>query len=262
MASRFCTCLIVKEYLNLILILLNLDLDRCFENLECILGTAKESFLCSLPVDDLPDVLDIRSLSVEVLQTEVLEVWPEKFRNHTVTSNAYLEVVGMLPHINAKDGHLAANDGILVFGGDEAQTVAILDEPTPSTTLNTKKGLCYRSLEILKAAPCLVDLCHQGWCGPGAGLIGAGGGQVLPKERVVNVTTAVELDGTLQSNLSGNVRRAGCRSVGLECVVQVGDVGLVVLAVVQLHDLLGDARLQCLNKHCETLETIKAHKLL
>lgn len=62
------------------------------------------------------------------------------------------------------------------------------------------------------------------------------------------MTTAVEADSrqlgrgilklTLRLGLGGN----------LESLVQVGDVRLMVLVVVQLHDLLGDAGLQSLFK--------------
>ena len=60
------------------------------------------------------------------------------------------------------------------------------------------------------------------------------------------MATSVELDALLYEDLRGNV---GCRdsfSLILEKAVQVGDVRLMVLAVVQLHNLGGDMRLQCL----------------
>lgn len=43
-------------------------LNGCFESLEDILTTTREAPLSSLPVDDFPNVFNIRRLAVEVLQ--------------------------------------------------------------------------------------------------------------------------------------------------------------------------------------------------
>ena len=58
--------------------------------------------------------------------------------------------------------------------------------------------------------------------------------------------TGVELDSLLYGNLRSDVGSRNGLSLCLEQTVQVGDVGLVVFAVVQLHDLSGNVRLQCL----------------
>lgn len=42
-------------------------LDGSPEDLESILASANEAGLASLPVDDLPDVVDVSGLAVEVL---------------------------------------------------------------------------------------------------------------------------------------------------------------------------------------------------
>lgn len=60
------------------------------------------------------------------------------------------------------------------------------------------------------------------------------------------MAAAVELDGSLQGNLRGHVVGSNGGGVGLESTVQVGDIGLVMLAVVKLHDLCGDAGLKSL----------------
>jgi hypothetical protein len=67
--------------------------------------------------------------------------------------------------------------------------------------------------------------------------------KVLPKERVVDVTTAVELERLLETNalLSG-----GGFCVGSLGSVQRVHVGLMMLLVVKLHDLARDERLKCL----------------
>jgi hypothetical protein len=42
-------------------------LQRSLEDLESVLPVALEALLSSLPVDDLPDILNVCSLAIEVL---------------------------------------------------------------------------------------------------------------------------------------------------------------------------------------------------
>lgn len=60
---------------------------------------------------------------------------------------------------------------------------------------------------------------------------------VLPEERMVDVATTVELDGTLQLNLLAKVTVLLGLGESLVRSVQVVDVGLMVLRVVKRHDL-------------------------
>ena len=60
------------------------------------------------------------------------------------------------------------------------------------------------------------------------------GRQVLPKQRVVDMPATVELECGLELDL---VLGGGRLGVGLLCGVEAVDVGLVVLAVMQFHDL-------------------------
>ena len=70
------------------------------------------------------------------------------------------------------------------------------------------------------------------------------GGQVLPEEGVVEMTTAVEVEQRgLGSSRSVVVLGLGVAD-GLDSSVVSGDVGLVVLGVVQLHDLARDVGLE------------------
>lgn len=157
----------------------------------------------------------------------------------------------MLPHVHPENGHLTAHDGILILGDDDAQpsillrSSRLLDKPTPTTALDAQEGSVEGLLETLKAAPRLLDLGRQrrGRLRV-AGLGSLSGGQVLPEERVVDVPSAVELDGGLLGDLGGDVVGGDGGDVGLQGVVEVGHVGLVVLAVVKLHDLGRDVRLQ------------------
>lgn len=156
-------------------------------------------------------------------------------------AQTYLEVVSMLPHVNAKDGDLPTDDRVLVLGGDDAQRVPILDEPAPSGALDAHERAREAGLKGLRASPGGRD---GGREGRSAGLHGGdgavGGGEVLPEEAVVDVASAVELDGGLQRNLVWD----RCRRVPLQRRIQVRDVRLVVLAVVQLHNLRRDGRLK------------------
>jgi hypothetical protein len=54
---------------------------------------------------------------------------------------------------------------------------------------------------------------------------------------VVDVTTAIEFDGRVQRYLGGHITRPDSCIVNLQGFVEIGYVCLVMLAVVQLHDL-------------------------
>lgn len=119
----------------------------------------------------------------------------------------------------------------------------VLDEPSPAAALDTSKSSVDLRLELVKTAKGVVD----GSCEStrrGLTTTSVLGGQVLPEERVVQVTTTVEVDGGLESNLSGNVALVLSLLELLNCGVVVVDVGVVVSLVVKLHDLTGDGRLQ------------------
>lgn len=152
----------------------------------------------------------------------------------------------MLPHVHAEDGHLSPNNGILILRRYYPQALTILDEPPPAAALQAEQGLPKGGLERLGTAPDVVDGGRQAGCAAGARLGGAGRGQVLPEEGVVDVAAAVEADGGLESDLGGDVGGGDGRGVRLEGGVEAGNVGLVVLGVVELHDLLGDTGLESL----------------
>ena len=64
--------------------------------------------------------------------------------------------------------------------------------------------------------------------------------QILPEERVVEVATAVEVDQRRLGGGLGHIAAGLCLGYCLESGIEAVDVGLVVLGVVQLHDLAGD----------------------
>lgn len=77
-----------------------------------------------------------------------------------------------------------------------------------------------------------------------AAAVPAGGGQVLPEEGVVDVAAAVEVEERGDAGGLGEVALALGLGDGLEGAVEAVDIGLVVLGVVQLHDLARDVRLE------------------
>ena len=96
------------------------------------------------------------------------------------------------------------------------------------------------SFHVLEAAKVSVDGIGQS---PG-GLPGPARAQVLPEDGVVEVAAAIELDGALEADGRGHVALGRGLGELLLGHVEVVDVGGVVLAVVQLHDLGADDRLQ------------------
>jgi hypothetical protein len=98
-------------------------------------------------------------------------------------------------------------------------------------------------LELLQAAIGGVDCLGQfagGWFAA-AGVLGS---QVLPEKGVIDVPAAMEVDSCLEGNLGGNVIARFGGSILIGCGIVAIDVGLMVLAVVQLHDLARDGWLE------------------
>lgn len=158
----------------------------------------------------------------------------------------------MLPHIHPKHRHIRPSHRVLVLSRSDLETTlgaARADKPAPATTLNAKQSGTKGIDKGLLRAPAGHDGLLQRGSGareviPG----GSGRGEVLPEEAVVDVTTAVETDLLLQANQGGHVVGLGGRGVGGERGIEVVDVGLVMLLVVQLHDLLGDHGLEGLER--------------
>ena len=68
--------------------------------------------------------------------------------------------------------------------------------------------------------------------------------QVLPEEGVVDVATTVEVDQWLQSNLGLDITLLCGLLELLGGSVEAGDIGVVVLGMVKLHDLAGNGWLE------------------
>lgn len=171
----------------------------------------------------------------------------------------------MLPHVDPQQRLLARRHDVLVLGHHDLQVPAlgVLHQPAPAAALQRQEHGVELLLELLERAPARRERGHE--LGRDIGLRGGRGRrhQVLPEERVVDVPAGGEVDGALQVDLAHDVALIGGRGLRCECVVQVVDVRLVVLGVVQRHDLSADRGLQCLpdHKYCTVLAHIRGQQL-
>lgn len=119
----------------------------------------------------------------------------------------------------------------------------VLDEPSPATALDASKSSVHLVLEFAEAAVGRVNGLGER---ARRGLTTAGvlWGQVLPEEGVVQVSTTVKVDSGLEGDLGRDVTLGLGLLELLNGVVVVGDIGVVVVLVVQLHDLSGDGGLE------------------
>jgi hypothetical protein len=135
----------------------------------------------------------------------------------------------MLPHINAKDRHFAPpHYRVLIFRRYDSQPLLLsrlnLDQPSPATALDSQQRGLECVEEGLFIAPRGLDLLDELWCGGRLGLGGGSGCKVLPKQRVVNVASGIELDGGLQSHLRGDVGSVHGLGLCFQCSVEVCDI--------------------------------------
>mmetsp|Transcript_168 Transcript_168/g.561 ORF Transcript_168/g.561 Transcript_168/m.561 type:complete len:248 (+) Transcript_168:1387-2130(+) len=167
------------------------------------------------PVHDLPDGLDI-------------------VRSHVLV----LKVVRVLPGVDAKE-RSSALQRVLVRHGLDIQLVGLLvvPQPAPAAALKPDRGLGQGSLELLQRTKVLVDLGQEGALGGPVVLLRA---KVLPKDGVIDVAAAVEGDGLRQPRHGLHVSFRLCGLHLLARGVQAVHVSLVVLRVVEFHDLAAD----------------------
>jgi len=113
-------------------------------------------------------------------------------------------------------------------------------EPDPARALDADTGSIDLSLEVLEAAKVAVDRGLERAVLKRARR-SAVRGKVLPEQRVVDVASAVELDCSLESDL---LARSRGRAIGRLGRLERVDVRLVVLGVMNGHNLLADVRLK------------------
>lgn len=138
------------------------------------------------------------------------------------------------------------------------ETGSAAHEPAPARALDGRGGSVELLLELVEGAKSLRDGGLEGAILEGAAvalLLGGRGREVEPEEGVVDVATAVELEGGLEGDA---LLGGGGLCVGLLCGVEGGDIGLVVLLVVELHDLAGDEGLECVVRVREVGEGVLA----
>lgn len=174
----------------------------------------------------------------------------------------------MLPSVNSKDGAELANDGVLVGVGLDANVASlhVLHQPRPAGALDASQSGVELALELIERAVGVVDLLCESAGGRLTAALGFGC-EVLPEEGVVYVSawrngvsldssvpsssffllcrpTTVEVNERLLCDLSLDVAVVLGLLQLLDGGVVGGDVGLVVLGVVQLHDLAADGGLE------------------
>mmetsp|Transcript_14257 Transcript_14257/g.35930 ORF Transcript_14257/g.35930 Transcript_14257/m.35930 type:complete len:255 (-) Transcript_14257:209-973(-) len=192
-------------------------LNFCFQKLLFRVGLegGLVSLFDVLPVDDLPDGLDV--------------VWP-----HVLV----LEVVGVLPNIDSQQRH-STGERVLVWHRlhKELLGVSVQPQPAPAAALDADGHGGELLLEVVQAPEILVDLGQELALG---GPVVALGAQVRPEDGVVQVAPGVEVDGLRQLAHRGEVTLG----LGVEHLlrgrVDSVDVGLVVLAMVELHNFTAD----------------------
>jgi len=110
-----------------------------------------------------------------------------------------LEVVGVLPDVNAVDGGAASHQGgVLVGEGfDEKFSVFGTTEPSPATSEDAHRAFGHFFLPLFIASKSIVDLLGQFALGFVAGV-----GKGFPKDGVVGVAAGIIADGS--TNVGGN----------------------------------------------------------
>lgn len=177
-----------------------------------------EALLGRLPVDDIPDGLEVLGLAILVIK-----------------------VVSVLPGINTQDWAELANNRILVRVclDLDAASLSILNQPSPPAALNACQSRVELLLERIQAAVAFIDGLAQSTRGRLAAAL-ACGRQVLPEQAVIDVSSSVEIDQWLQSNLCLDVLLLLGFGDLLAEVIERRYVGVVVVLVVQFHNLAGD----------------------
>ena len=153
----------------------------------------------------------------------------------------------MLPGINSDNGNVRTVDNVLVGLGNnlKSTSVLVLDNPGPAGALDTSKLGIDVANQVVEVAVVLRNGLAERRVSRGGLTTTLGlGGQVLPEETVVNVTTTVELDDIGELNLGLDITDG----LGLLDLLNGGvvgvDISLVVLGVVDLVDLAGDEGLE------------------
>lgn len=116
-------------------------------------------------------------------------------------------------------------------------------KPTPATALDSSSNGVHPLFEFFNAAKVRDESLLKGAVRELPAML-VSWRKVLPKERMVDVTSSVELQRGLQRDAF--LWSSGPEEGGL-CRVQTVHIGLVVFGVVEFHDLLRDVRFEGLH---------------
>lgn len=159
----------------------------------------------------------------------------------------------MLPDVQAQNRRVAAANAqhqrvVLVGAAFHMQLAAAVHaEPGPAAAKAADGSLGEFGLEVLEAAKVLVNGC----CKSVLRKTSAAGRHDLPEQAVIGMAAAVVAHGLPQRlrqrfDLGEQIVQRPLRVLAaFECRIEVVDVGLMVPAVVDLHGLRIDMRLQC-----------------
>lgn len=152
-------------------------------------------------------------------------------------------VHGACLHVHTEYVSLAfADNRILVLCCHNRKSLLLaslnFDEPTPTTALDTEESCIEGVFEFVLIFPCGLNLFGKLWSSRDLGFRTVCWSEILPEKRVIDMSTSVKFDALLQSNLSCDIGCVYSFGLCLERGIQVRDICLMVLAVMQLHDLL------------------------
>src|SRR5262245_14009406 len=184
------------------------------------LARSLEARLDIVPIPGIPDRLEERRLLVLVL-----------------------EVVGMLPGIDHEKGNSALAQIRLVIvylARQEALRDRLIHECAPTRAHYRGGDLGELRLERLEATEVALDRARQ----LARRTVAPLGSHVLPEDRVQDVTGKVEGQRLLEARDPREVLLLTSLVHLLERLVGLGDVGVVVLSVVELHDVPRDVRFE------------------
>lgn len=185
-----------------------------------------------IPIDDVPE-------GVDVIRTSVL----------------IIQVIGVFPDIESEDGGVAAvpecraHEGAVLIGGagDLEGSVGSGDEPCPTRAEAGRTGVGEGRLKRSKIAECGVDGLREftGWFST------AVRGEDAPEKAVVGMSTTIVTDSALNGfGEAGDIADEVVDGLGRidtcggECLVQLGDIGIVVFCMMDFHGPRVDVRFQ------------------
>src|SRR3954462_13482967 len=190
-----------------------------------------------------PGMREAQASSNSGLVEQRLDVFPvhevlDKRLQIVGTAVAVVDVVGVLPDVAAEDRGGAVHQRILAVRGLGNLELAVLDlEPAPAGAELADAGRLEVRLELLEAAEVLVDLLLDLARQLGAAAIGL---HPAPEMDVVVVLAGIVEDrGILAERALDDLLKGLAFPFGaLERVVAVGDIGLMMLVVVEFQRFL------------------------